>query len=139
MVPIHSRLREARLEAGLSQQSLAERVGVRQPHVARWESGALPRVDTAVQLASALSTTVETLWQPSEPPSPLVVESQSPRRESERARRRREWNERHHPAKTAPEQTTKRGRAAQTAGPVTATEVPDAIERPYPANRREKR
>src|SRR4051812_28777677 len=58
-------LRQARLQAGLTQRALAELVGVRQPHIARWETGAqLPRVDTAVRIAVALDTRVETLWPP---------------------------------------------------------------------------
>src|SRR4051812_10831032 len=58
-------LRQARLQAGLTQRALAELVGVRQPHIARWETGAqLPRVDTAVRIAVALDTTVEALWPP---------------------------------------------------------------------------
>lgn len=62
------RLREARLAASLTQQALAERVGVRQQHVARWEGGAHePRVSVALRLAAALGTTVEALWQAPEP------------------------------------------------------------------------
>lgn len=62
------RLREARAMAGLTQAALADLVGVEQPHIARWESGAqLPRVDRAVGLACALATTVEAIW-PGEPP-----------------------------------------------------------------------
>lgn len=60
---VSPRLREARQSAELTQQALADRVGARQPHVARWESGAaLPRVDTAVRLAAVLGTTVEAIW-----------------------------------------------------------------------------
>jgi transcriptional regulator with XRE-family HTH domain len=61
------RLREARLAAGLTQQALAARVGARQPHIARWELGQLPRVDKAVRLAAALDTTVEAIWSTPDP------------------------------------------------------------------------
>ncbi len=58
-------LRQARVAAGLTQQALADRVGVVRPEIARWEAGGrLPRVDTAVRLALALDTTVEKLWPP---------------------------------------------------------------------------
>lgn len=68
MLPARPRLREARAEAGLTQVELAGLIGARQPHVARWESGAqVPRVDTALRLAQALNTTVEALWQAPEP------------------------------------------------------------------------
>jgi len=60
-------LRKARLDAGLTQRALADLVGVEQPHIARWESGVhFPRVDRAVEIASALGTTVEAIW-PGEP------------------------------------------------------------------------
>jgi putative transcriptional regulator len=57
------RLREVRVQAGLTQTDLAGLTGFRQPHIARWESGKqLPRVDTALRLAAALKTTVEAIW-----------------------------------------------------------------------------
>lgn len=60
-------LREARVDAGLTQKALADLVGVEQPHIARWERGTqLPRLDRAINIASALGTTVEAIW-PSEP------------------------------------------------------------------------
>jgi transcriptional regulator with XRE-family HTH domain len=60
---IRPALREARVQAGLTQDELAGMTGYRQPHIARWESGKqLPRVDTALRLAAALKTTVEALW-----------------------------------------------------------------------------
>ncbi|MEJ7783817.1 MAG: helix-turn-helix transcriptional regulator [Solirubrobacteraceae bacterium] len=62
----HPQLRQARAAAGLTQQALADLLGVEQPHVARWEAGTLPLVDRAVEIASVLSTTVEAIW-PGEP------------------------------------------------------------------------
>ena len=107
MVHYPIQMREARQNAGLSQQGLADRLGVHQPTVAQWESGrVLPRVDTALRLAAALGTSVEALWAPDESPANVG--------------------------------RSKRGRAVAAAGPVTATEVPDAIDGPYP-DRREKR
>ncbi|MBN1530696.1 MAG: helix-turn-helix transcriptional regulator [Thermoleophilaceae bacterium] len=58
------RLRDARVRAGLTQRELAALTGFRQPHIARWEGGQVPRVDTALRLAGALETTVEELWLP---------------------------------------------------------------------------
>jgi transcriptional regulator with XRE-family HTH domain len=47
-------LRYARLQAGLSQQQLAQRCGVAQPTIARIETGRIsPRVDTVERLLSA--------------------------------------------------------------------------------------
>ncbi|MEJ7785579.1 MAG: helix-turn-helix transcriptional regulator [Solirubrobacteraceae bacterium] len=58
-----TRLREARLAAGLTQQALADRIGARQPHVARWESGAHePRARMAVRVSEVLGTTANALW-----------------------------------------------------------------------------
>jgi transcriptional regulator with XRE-family HTH domain len=59
------RLRDARLAAGLSQRALAERLGVPQPVIARWETGARePRVRAAVRVAEALGTTANAIWPP---------------------------------------------------------------------------
>jgi transcriptional regulator with XRE-family HTH domain len=47
-------LREARLRAGLSQETLAERTGRNRPQIARWEGGAVaPSLDTLVELIRA--------------------------------------------------------------------------------------
>jgi transcriptional regulator with XRE-family HTH domain len=47
-------LREARLRAGLSQETLAERTGKTRPQIARWEIGAVaPSLDTLLDLIRA--------------------------------------------------------------------------------------
>jgi transcriptional regulator with XRE-family HTH domain len=52
-------LREVRLKRGLSQQELAERVGLPQPHVSAMESGAkFPNLLTVLRLAVALECKV---------------------------------------------------------------------------------
>jgi DNA-binding XRE family transcriptional regulator len=85
-------LRDTRRAAGLSQTALAEMVGVRQQHVARWEGGkVVPNAWMAVRLAEALGTSANLIW-PTRPPGP--VEPEPAKRESEHTRRRREWNER---------------------------------------------
>lgn len=54
-----TRLREVRLKRGLSQQELAERVGLPQPHVSAMESGAkFPNLLTVLRLAVALECKV---------------------------------------------------------------------------------
>jgi DNA-binding XRE family transcriptional regulator len=56
-------MRLAREQAGMTQAELAVVLGIKQPNIARWETGErLPRVDTAVRLAKALGTTVEAIW-----------------------------------------------------------------------------
>lgn len=61
-------LRRARIDAGLTQQALADRVGVARPRIARWEAGGrVPKVETAVRLARELGTTVEAIWTPLTP------------------------------------------------------------------------
>jgi putative transcriptional regulator len=58
-----TRLREARQAAGLTQQQVADRLGVRRPNVARWESGTqLPRVDAALRVATAVGAPVDAIW-----------------------------------------------------------------------------
>lgn len=50
-----ARLREARLEQGLSQARLAEMIGVSLRNVTRWESGATqPRAETLLRIAQVL-------------------------------------------------------------------------------------
>jgi transcriptional regulator with XRE-family HTH domain len=57
-----ARLREVRLKRGLSQQALAELVGIPQPHVSAMESGAkFPNLLTVLRLAVALECKVMNL------------------------------------------------------------------------------
>lgn len=56
------RLREMRTRAGVTQQELANRVGVKQSAVAHWEAGTFdPRLSRIVQIAEALGCTVNDL------------------------------------------------------------------------------
>jgi len=58
-------MREA---AGLTQQQLAQRIGVEQSTIAFWERGAkVPRSDVLPKLATALGVTIETLLGVSKP------------------------------------------------------------------------
>jgi ribosome-binding protein aMBF1 (putative translation factor) len=53
--PTHARIKQARLAAGLTQRQLAEKMGVKQPFIARLEKpGAYPTVRTLQKLAKAL-------------------------------------------------------------------------------------
>lgn len=52
--PLALRIRAARLEAGLSQRRLAERVGTHRRHVIKWENGEVaPGADYVARLAKA--------------------------------------------------------------------------------------
>jgi transcriptional regulator with XRE-family HTH domain len=69
------RLREVRLSAGLTQQQLADRLGLDQAVIARWETGAQePRVRAAVRLSEALGTTANALWPPDNESAPAPLE-----------------------------------------------------------------
>ncbi len=58
------RLRELRLQAGLTQAELAARVGISQPNVARLESGVNPpNLSTLRKIADALSADVVVAFQ----------------------------------------------------------------------------
>jgi len=60
---IHNRLREARLEKGLTQESLADAVGVtRQTIIAIEKSKFVPSVKLALELARALGASLEALF-----------------------------------------------------------------------------
>jgi len=53
--PTYAKIRQARLAAGLTQRQLAERMGVKQPFIARLEKpGAYPTVRTLQKLAKSL-------------------------------------------------------------------------------------
>jgi transcriptional regulator with XRE-family HTH domain len=57
-----ARLREVRLKRRLSQQELAQRVGIPQPHVSAMESGVkFPNLMTVLRLAVALECKVTDL------------------------------------------------------------------------------
>ena len=55
------RLKRYRRERGLTQQELADRIGVSNKSVSRWESGSYPDVPTLLSLARALDVTVDAL------------------------------------------------------------------------------
>lgn len=64
---IHNSVRAHRLQNELTQQDLAERVGVTRQTILSIEKGKYaPSVGLALQLARTLKTTVETLFQLSE-------------------------------------------------------------------------
>jgi len=56
------RVAEARHRAGLTQQQLAEAVGVGRVSIARIEAGTAPSVTIALEIARATGETVETLF-----------------------------------------------------------------------------
>lgn len=56
-------IRGARLEAGLTQRELAQRIGMERSTISDWECGQrLPRFLNALKLAKALNTLVEELF-----------------------------------------------------------------------------
>ena len=61
------RLKRYRRERGLTQQELADRIGVSNKSVSRWESGSYPDVPTLLSLARALDVTVDALLDPGAP------------------------------------------------------------------------
>ena len=74
-----ARLRLARLAAGLSQQELASAARVSRQSVAGLEAGRwAPSLHLALALARSLGMTVEELFGPGEPPSPIEVAPLSP-------------------------------------------------------------
>jgi putative transcriptional regulator len=73
------RLREARTAAGLTQQQLADRLGVDQAVIARWETGVQePRVRAAVRLSEVLGTTANALWPPDHESGAAPLERPTP-------------------------------------------------------------
>ena len=74
-------IREARKQLNLSQKELAEKMGVKQSMVSRWESGECNYTsDTLVEIANALKLSVQcplTFDKVSVPVQPVSVRSQS--------------------------------------------------------------
>lgn len=65
------RIRSLRESSGLTQEELAQKMGLTRPAVGRWESGrAKPRLDKLEQLAGILGTSAYYLLNGEEPPSP---------------------------------------------------------------------
>lgn len=76
---IEQRLRDARMEQGLSQEALAELVNVSRQTVSKWENGAAyPSGENLAALSKVFHLPVEALiyddWTPPEEPEPVVVE-----------------------------------------------------------------
>ncbi len=63
MPTVEQRIRRARVLAGLTQQALAERIGVQRGAVAQWESptGCMPSMDHLVAIALTTETSLEWL------------------------------------------------------------------------------
>lgn len=58
----HSRLKELRLERGLSQRELAAKVNIKQANISRWESGlVVPNVNDVWTLADFFDVSIDYL------------------------------------------------------------------------------
>ena len=57
---LHERLRARRIEQGLTQNELAQRVGVKQSQIVSWEQGLYdPKIGTVKRMAEVLEVTVD--------------------------------------------------------------------------------
>ena len=57
---LSSRIKDLRLVAGLTQEQLAEKIGVKKQNISRYESGRVePNIRTAKKLADALGVSLE--------------------------------------------------------------------------------
>lgn len=55
-----NRLKSLRIDAGLTQEQLAERIGVKKQNISRYENGRVePNIRTAKRIAEALGVTLE--------------------------------------------------------------------------------
>lgn len=71
-----TRIRDVRQRRGLSQEKVAELVGVSRQAVAKWESGqSAPSTENLLRLAEVLGTTADLLMAPAEP-KPALTEAQ---------------------------------------------------------------
>lgn len=59
---IHENIRNARKSAGITQNELAARIGVRQKDISRWETGErTPSIETFVDICKALQVSADVL------------------------------------------------------------------------------
>lgn len=56
-----SPLARIRMDRGLTQGQLADKIGCRQKDISRWESGTKPGADYLVKISAALNCTIEDL------------------------------------------------------------------------------
>ena len=72
-----SRIQALRKQQGLSQEELADRLGLSRQAIGKWESGSsMPSIDNLIELSSILQTSVDYLLTGREP-EPLSKESES--------------------------------------------------------------
>jgi transcriptional regulator with XRE-family HTH domain len=111
-----ARLRELRSQAGLTQEQLAEKAGVKRDAVARWERGARePSWSNVIALADALGVSTELFRQePGPAPQP------HPGRPRKQA------------AESEPKRPRGRPRKDRAAGPPPAQEKPPGRKPPRP-------
>ena len=64
---VASAIVDARARAGLTQAELAERIGTRQPAIARIEGGQLPSTSTLLKIAAATGHRLRIVFEPSAP------------------------------------------------------------------------
>lgn len=64
---VASAIVDARARAGLTQAELAERIGTRQPAIARIEGGQLPSTSTLLKIAAATGHRLRIVFEPSTP------------------------------------------------------------------------
>ncbi len=58
----NNNIRKIRMSRNLTQMQLSHRSGVQQTRISGYENGIVPLVTTALQIARALRTSVESIW-----------------------------------------------------------------------------
>jgi len=76
---VDQRLRDIRMEQGMSQEALAEKLNVSRQTISKWENGsARPSADNLAALSDLFGLPVDAFvkedWMPPEEPEPVVVE-----------------------------------------------------------------
>lgn len=76
---LEQRLHDIRIEQGISQEALAERIDVSRQTISKWENGVVrPSAGNLAALSEVFGVPVDALlkddWTPPEPPEPVIVE-----------------------------------------------------------------
>jgi transcriptional regulator with XRE-family HTH domain len=75
-MPFIERLETLLKEKGISQKSLAEYIGIRNPSISDWKKeGTIPRADVAIKIAEYLNVSVEYLINGTTSDNSAIIES----------------------------------------------------------------
>ena len=84
---LSEKLYELRKKSGLSQEQLAEQLGVSRQAISKWESGkAFPESDTLISISQYFDVTLDYLMKENEPASEAITDAEKPQTKTKSGR-----------------------------------------------------